>query len=129
MQWILTDIPIGKNIRAIRKKRKLTQKQVSIQMQLMGSILSRSTLANIESGKRNIKASDLKALKILLEVGRRIFQGLIIVSNSHIVPNLFAYTQYPKTPISHSLGGLGMQWILQDIPIGRNIQAIRIEKN
>ena len=68
MQWILTDIPIGKNIRAIRKKRKLTQKQVSIQMQLMGSILSRSTLSNIESGKRNIKASDLKALKILLEV-------------------------------------------------------------
>lgn len=31
--------------------------------------MSRSTLANIEAGRRNIKASDLKTLKILFDVG------------------------------------------------------------
>lgn len=30
--------------------------------------MSRSTLANIESGKRNIKASDLRLLKELFDV-------------------------------------------------------------
>jgi len=34
----------------------------------MGSEMSRSTLANIEVGRRNIKASDLKALKVLFDV-------------------------------------------------------------
>ena len=68
MQWILHDIPIGRNIQNIRIRKNMTQLELITKMQLMGSILSRSTLANIESGKRNIKASDLKALKILLEV-------------------------------------------------------------
>ncbi len=45
MQWVLTDIPLGRN-----------------------SMMSRSTLANIEAGRRNIKASDLKALKVLFDV-------------------------------------------------------------
>ncbi len=30
--------------------------------------MSRSTLANIETGRRNVKASDLKALKIIFDV-------------------------------------------------------------
>ena len=42
--------------------------QVVEQLQLMGSMMSRSTLANIEVGRRNIKASDLKALKVLFNV-------------------------------------------------------------
>lgn len=42
----------------------MTQMEVVEQLQLM----SRSTLANIESGRRNIKASDLKALQILFDV-------------------------------------------------------------
>ena len=37
-------------------------------LELMGGLMSRSTLANIEAGRRNIKASDLKALKILFDV-------------------------------------------------------------
>ena len=58
MQWILQDVPIGRNIQA----------EVVGQLQLMGSSMSRSTLANIESGRRNIKASDLKALQKLFAV-------------------------------------------------------------
>lgn len=68
MQWILQDIPIGRNIQDIRMSKGMTQAAVVAQLQLKGSIMSRSTLANIESGKRNIKASDLKLLKELFDV-------------------------------------------------------------
>ena len=68
MQWILKDVPIGRNIKNIRMKKNMTQAEVVGQLQLMGSSMSRSTLANIESGRRNIKASDLKALQKLFAV-------------------------------------------------------------
>ena len=68
MQWILQDVPIGINIQNIRMKKNMTQAEVVGQLQLMGSSMSRSTLANIESGRRNIKASDLKALQKLFDV-------------------------------------------------------------
>ena len=68
MQWILQDIPICRNIQNIRMKKNMTQAEVVGQLQLMGSSMSRSTLANIESGRRNIKASDLKALQKLFDV-------------------------------------------------------------
>lgn len=48
--------------------RNMTQMQVVEKMQLLGSSMSRSTYANIESGRRNIKASDLKALKTIFDV-------------------------------------------------------------
>lgn len=65
MQWILQDIPLGRNIQTIRMEKNMTQAEVVEKVQLMGSMMSRSTLANIEAGRRNIKASDLKALKVL----------------------------------------------------------------
>lgn len=68
MQWILQDIPIGRNIQNIRMKQNMTQVQVVEKLQLMGSTMSRSTLANIEVGRRNIKASDIKALAKLFDV-------------------------------------------------------------
>lgn len=68
MQWVLQDIPIGRNIQTIRMERNMTQTEVVEQLQRMGSMMSRSTLANIETGRRNLKASDLKALKILFDV-------------------------------------------------------------
>ncbi len=46
----------------------MTQMQVVEKMQLIGSSISRSTYANIETGRRNIKASDLRALKEVLDV-------------------------------------------------------------
>ena len=58
MQWILQDIPLGRNIQTVRMSKNMTQIEVVEQLQLMGSMMSRSTLANIEAGRRNIKASD-----------------------------------------------------------------------
>lgn len=68
MQWILQDIPLGKNIQTVRMSRNMTQMQVVEKMQLIGSSISRSTYANIETGRRNIKASDLRALREVLNV-------------------------------------------------------------
>jgi transcriptional regulator with XRE-family HTH domain len=67
MQWILQDVPLGKNIKEMRTAKGLTQAQVVEQMQLTGSPISRRTYSHIESGIRNIKASDLKALKFVLD--------------------------------------------------------------
>lgn len=67
MRYILQDIPLGKNIQKIRQNKNLTQEELVAKLQLCGSKMSRSTLGNIESGKRNIKASDLALLKEILE--------------------------------------------------------------
>lgn len=67
MQWIIRDIPLGHNIQKLRKRRGLTQEQLVARMQICGSGISRSTLANIEAGVRNVKASDLKLMKELLK--------------------------------------------------------------
>lgn len=63
MPWILQDVPLGRNIQNIRIAKGLTQTELVEQLQLRGSLMSRSTLANIESGVRNIKASDLRIMK------------------------------------------------------------------
>ena len=68
MQWILTDIPLGSNIQRVRMNKEMTQAEVVAQMQLLGSSISRSTLANIETGRRNIKASDLRLMKKIFNV-------------------------------------------------------------
>jgi transcriptional regulator with XRE-family HTH domain len=66
MQWILNDIPLGRNIQNIRINRNMTQEELTTRLQLIGINMSRSTLANIEVGRRNIKARDLKAIKEIL---------------------------------------------------------------
>ncbi len=69
MQWILNDdTSLGRNIQTIRMQQNMTQTDVITQLQLMGSMMSRSTLANIETGRRNIKVSDLKILKEIFDV-------------------------------------------------------------
>lgn len=73
MQWILQDIPIGRNIQNIRMRKNMTQQDVVSKLQLMGSMMSRSTLANIETGRRNIKASDLKSLQFIFNVDYKEF--------------------------------------------------------
>ena len=73
MQWILQDIPLGRNIQTVRMSRNMTQMQVVEKMQLIGSSISRSTYANIETGRRNIKASDLRALREVLNVDYSVF--------------------------------------------------------
>lgn len=69
MKKILQDIPIGSNIQAIRMEKGMTQEEVTEKLHLLGSHMSRSTLANIEAGARNIKTSDLRFLKQIFNVG------------------------------------------------------------
>lgn len=57
----------------MRMSRNLTQIQVIEKMQLLGSSMSRSPLANIEAGRRNIKASDLKIMRQILKVDYKEF--------------------------------------------------------
>ena len=78
MQWILHDIPIGRNIQNIRVRKNMTQLELVTKMQLMGSNMSRSTLANIETGRRNVKASDLKALKLFWMLDMKSFLKISI---------------------------------------------------
>ena len=40
MQWILHDIPIGRNIQNIRIRKNMTQLELITKMQLMGSNMS-----------------------------------------------------------------------------------------
>ena len=47
MQWVLQDIPLGRNIQNIRMAKNMTQMQVVEKMQLIGSTMSRSTYANM----------------------------------------------------------------------------------
>ena len=51
----------------MRMEKDMTQKEVIEKLELIGELMSR-TLANIEAGRRNIKASDLKALQILFDM-------------------------------------------------------------
>lgn len=45
---------VGKQIRAIRKEKKLTQEQLTARCNLEGFDISRGTLAKIESGVRQV---------------------------------------------------------------------------
>ena len=58
----------GKNIRQIRKKKKLTQEQLAAQLQINGCDITRSALAKIEVGQRHIYPDELCLLKELLNV-------------------------------------------------------------
>ena len=60
---------LGANIRALRKKRGLTQEQVSAQLQVMGCDMTRSAYAKLEVGQRHIYADELKALRAVFHVG------------------------------------------------------------
>ena len=68
MQWLLQDIEIGHNLRRFRKQRKLTQADITAKLQLLGSNMSIDTYSKIETGVRNIRISDLIALKIVFGV-------------------------------------------------------------
>lgn len=67
MYKVIQDISIGYNIQKIRMRRGFTQEQLVAKMQTAGSNMSRSTLANIEAGRRNIKISDLRLIKEILQ--------------------------------------------------------------
>ena len=62
------EIAFGKNIRILRKKKKLTQEQLSAQLQVQGCDITRSALAKIEVGQRHLYPDEIRLLKELLDV-------------------------------------------------------------
>lgn len=59
---------IGKNIRAIRESRKMTQEQLSAKLQVLGCDITRSAIAKIEVGQRHIYIDEVKLIKEILDV-------------------------------------------------------------
>lgn len=59
---------IGKNIRKLREKKKMTQNGVSLRLQLKGCDVSRSALAKIEVGQRHLYPDEIVLLKEILGV-------------------------------------------------------------
>lgn len=60
-------ILIGSNIKNIRKQTKIKQTDIVRKMQLMGVDITRESLVKIERGIQHIYASQLKALKEILD--------------------------------------------------------------
>lgn len=60
-------IHIGKNIRRIRLARKINQSEMAGLLQLRGIPVSRETYVKIEREIRGIRASELKAIREILE--------------------------------------------------------------
>ncbi|WNX85335.1 helix-turn-helix transcriptional regulator [Agathobaculum sp. NTUH-O15-33] len=78
MSKILQDISIGDNLRRIRQKQGLTQREVCAQLAIAGRPMSQSTYAQIETGVRNIFVSDLIAIKSILKAEYSdFFNGLV----------------------------------------------------
>ncbi len=68
MTMILQNADLYTNLKRLRQFSGLSQYELVAQMQLLGSTMSRSTYAKIEQGNRNIKVTDLVALKKIYDV-------------------------------------------------------------
>ena len=58
---------IGKNIKNIRKEKKIKQIEIVRKMQLMGIDITRESFVKIERGIQHIYATQLKAIKEILD--------------------------------------------------------------
>lgn len=59
---------LGQKIRFFRENRRLTQEQLSAQLQVNGCDITRSALAKIEVGQRHIYPDEIKLLVKLLGI-------------------------------------------------------------
>ena len=59
---------IGQRIRSFREKKKLTQEQLSAQLQVNGCDITRSALAKIEVGQRHIYPDEIRLFVKLLGI-------------------------------------------------------------
>lgn len=57
------DLSIGPNLKALRKKAGLTQREVSARLELLGIPMTEDILAKIEQGRYSVRVSVLLALK------------------------------------------------------------------
>ena len=60
------EICIGRNIRRIRKEKKIGQTELAALLQLKDVAMTREALVKIERGIQHIRASQLKAIKDVL---------------------------------------------------------------
>ena len=67
-QSIKADKNMGENIRKWRNAKRMTQEQLSAQLQVRGCDISRGTLAKIEAGIRHISVEELAAIKSVLDI-------------------------------------------------------------
>jgi len=61
------EIHIGRNIRRIRKEKKIKQVDMVLKLQFQGLPITREALVKIERGIQHIYASQLKAIKEVLD--------------------------------------------------------------
>ncbi len=60
-------IPIGENIRRVRKSKGIGQTELVRQLQLQGIEMTRETLVKIERGIQHIQAQQLKGIRDILK--------------------------------------------------------------
>lgn len=83
-QKIKADISLGNNLRKLRKKKKMTQEQVTAKLQLLGIDITRSIYSQIECGTYNIKVTELIALKNIFDAEyEEIFSDISIISQNN----------------------------------------------
>jgi len=71
------DLSIGPNLKALRRKNGLSQEVAAIRLQVMGFVMSREIISQMELGRHNIKVSVLLALKEIYNATfDEIFAGL-----------------------------------------------------
>lgn len=77
MDKIKQDLNIGKNIQKLRKDRGMSQKDMTIRMNLRGRMISVSGYAHIEQGRQNLYVGDLIMIQEILGVPyEAFFEGL-----------------------------------------------------
>ncbi len=62
------DISIGPNLKTLRKKAGLLQKEVAAQLEIMGIPVTEDILAKIEQGRYSVRISVLLALKEIYKI-------------------------------------------------------------
>lgn len=62
-QKVKQDRPIGANIKAIRKEKRLRQVDLVRLLQLEGIEMTRESLVKIENGSQHIRASQLRGIR------------------------------------------------------------------
>lgn len=72
------DISIGQNLKALRKKANLSQREASAQLEILGISMTEDILAKIEQGRYSVRISVLLALKKIYGVSSfdTFFDGL-----------------------------------------------------
>ena len=59
---------VGQNIRALREKAKITQEELSVQLQIRGCDITRSAVAKIEVGQRHLYPDEIILIKEILNI-------------------------------------------------------------